>query len=75
MVLCQVGDIESGTIYQAKRHNYKEISLEKGEEMGRFNMGSTVVCLFANEQLRIDEAFAPFASIKMRQVFLHQQST
>jgi phosphatidylserine decarboxylase len=56
-----------------KDHN--EISLVKGEEMGRFNMGSTVVCLFANEQLSFDEVFKPSASIKMGQVFLqHKQA-
>ena len=52
---------------------HQDISLAKGEEMGRFNMGSTVVCLFANDELRFDDAFAPAALIKMGQAFLHQQ--
>lgn len=49
---------------------HEEIALGKGEEMGRFNMGSTVICLFANEQLQFDPAFEPFASIQMGQAFV-----
>jgi len=36
-------------IEQWSYHNEKAITLEKGEEMGRFNMGSTVVLLFGKE--------------------------
>lgn len=44
-----------------------EIRLAKGEEMGRFNMGSTVICLFANPAVRLDDAIRPGASIRMGQ--------
>ncbi len=37
-----------GKSLTTKNYNQKEISLDKGEEMGRFNMGSTVILLFAN---------------------------
>lgn len=40
-------------------------TLEKGEEMGRFNMGSTVVCLFANPDIAFDPAIVPAAAIRM----------
>lgn len=48
----------------------QEIVLNKGDEMGRFNMGSTVVCLFENMDLKIDSSFSPMAPIKMGQAFL-----
>ena len=51
---------------------HKDIRLQKGEEMGRFNMGSTVICLFANDVLQFDNAFKPFASIRMGQAFLQR---
>lgn len=41
------------------------ITLAKGAEMGRFNMGSTVICLFANDKLRYDPAITPGAAIQM----------
>jgi phosphatidylserine decarboxylase len=41
------------------------INLVKGEEMGRFNMGSTVVCLFANDKLQFDAAITPGAAVQM----------
>lgn len=43
------------------------IHLVKGEEMGRFNMGSTVICLFANDKLMFDAALAQGAMIRMGQ--------
>lgn len=52
------------------RWNYKDhnnIKLAKGVEMGRFNMGSTVICLFANKDIRFDDSVAPAAPIKMGQ--------
>lgn len=43
------------------------IRLEKGAEMGRFNMGSTVICLFANDNVQFDAAISHGASIQMGQ--------
>ncbi len=34
---------------------HKAIHLQKGEEMGRFKLGSTVINLFAKEQIRFDD--------------------
>jgi len=50
--------------------DHQEIKLAKGEEMGRFNMGSTVICLFANKDFQFDSAFVPEAPIKMGQAFV-----
>lgn len=43
------------------------VVLAKGAEMGRFNMGSTVICLFANNQVRFDASIAAGAAIQMGQ--------
>ena len=37
-----------GETITSKNYNGKDISFEKGKEMGRFNMGSTVILLFEN---------------------------
>ena len=53
-----------------QRWHYSEqtpINLARGEEMGRFNMGSTVICLFANDQLAFDAAVSHGAAIQMGQ--------
>ena len=50
--------------------DHQEINLLKGEEMGRFNMGSTVICLFANTELKFDPTFEATAAIRMGQAFL-----
>jgi len=41
------------------------IRLDKGAEMGRFNMGSTVILLFANDALRFDESISAGAAVRM----------
>lgn len=50
-----------GEAITSKNYRTKDITLEKGEEMGRFNMGSTVILLFAegapglSEELEVDQ--------------------
>jgi phosphatidylserine decarboxylase len=67
----------AGTITPAQgkqiRHwNYptsgsQAVILEKGEEMGRFNMGSTVIVLFGQGAVRWDPAIHPNAIVRMGQ--------
>jgi phosphatidylserine decarboxylase len=45
----------------------RERVLERGEEMGRFLLGSTVVLLFGPGPLRFDPAWAPGAPVRMGQ--------
>lgn len=42
-----------------------KIKLAKGEEAGRFNMGSTVVLLFAKGRIRWEESYRPATSVRM----------
>ncbi|RLW56482.1 MAG: phosphatidylserine decarboxylase [gamma proteobacterium symbiont of Stewartia floridana] len=41
------------------------VELEKGEEMGRFNMGSTVILLFGKDAVEWSETFTPGSPVKM----------
>ena len=48
-------------------HNEDAIVLPKGAEMGRFNMGSTVIMVFAKDRVSWDECMQPGASVRMGQ--------
>lgn len=50
-----------------KHYDKDTISLQKGEEMGRFNMGSTVILLFENQQLEWNKQFTESTPIKLGQ--------
>jgi phosphatidylserine decarboxylase len=45
------------------RYNDKEITLNKGEEMGRFQLGSTVVMMFPHNTLRFNPEWSPARAI------------
>ena len=47
------------------RYDDQDISLKKGEEMGRFLLGSTVVMLFPPNTLRFNADWSPTGAIKM----------
>lgn len=42
-----------------------EIQLAKGAEVGRFNMGSTVILLFGKGRIRWEESYQPATSVRM----------
>ncbi|MCW8959871.1 MAG: phosphatidylserine decarboxylase, partial [Gammaproteobacteria bacterium] len=44
------------------------ITLEKGEEMGRFNMGSTVIVIFGPEAVEWSDAIQPAAPVRLGQL-------
>ena len=43
----------------------KNVSLKKGDEMGRFLLGSTVVLLFPNQPLRFNPLWAPVRPVRL----------
>jgi phosphatidylserine decarboxylase len=45
----------------------KPLDLKKGDEMGRFLLGSTVVMLFPSPAMRFDDAWAPEAPVRVGQ--------
>ncbi len=54
---------------QTKDWSYAEQHkvLQRGEELGRFNMGSTVIVLFGGERVAWDSALRPGATVTMGQ--------
>lgn len=52
---------------QSFTYDRDQIVLDKGAEMGRFNMGSTIIALFANPNVTFDAQIAPGAAVRMGQ--------
>ena len=50
-----------------RRWSFDGPALERGAEIGRFNMGSTVIALFPPGTVRWDPAFRPGAPVRCRQ--------
>ena len=48
------------------------VSLEKGEEMGRFNMGSTVILLFGKDAVEWSEALTPGRTTRLGEEIAQQ---
>ena len=50
-----------------RRWDYKpgEVTLPKGAETGRFNMGSTVILLFAKDRIRWEAEYQPASPVRM----------
>ncbi len=58
----------AGRVVRAWHYDGDEaITLQKGEEMGRFNMGSTVIVVFGPGAVAWDEAIQPGASVRLGQ--------
>ncbi len=51
-----------------------QVSLQKGEEMGRFLLGSTVVMLFPKGPLRFNPAWAPAGPVRLGEAMAHHQA-
>ena len=61
------------------RYDGQEIALQKGDEMGRFLLGSTVVMLFPKNTLRFNPEWSPERAIRMGETmgskpFMHKDS-
>lgn len=74
-----VGSIETvweGTLKAQKNkelqywdYQDKEIILEKGAELGRFKLGSTIVALFAKDSIQFNDDLAPMSVTRLGQLF------
>ncbi|SHG11359.1 phosphatidylserine decarboxylase [Vibrio gazogenes DSM 21264] len=51
----------------------KAVHLKKGQEMGRFKLGSTVINLFAKDQIRFDDAMDITLPTLMGDVYAHRK--
>mgnify|MGYP000063640889 CR=1 FL=1 len=52
---------------EVEDYQQAEIKLERGAEMGRFNMGSTVILLFGKDSIRWQEGLQAGQALKMGQ--------
>lgn len=60
------GEIAPGKPRRGRAESYPEgITIRRGEEMGRFNMGSTVIVLFSPHRACLSDALAPGAVVRM----------
>lgn len=54
---------------QAKHHDYRDagpaINFRRGDEMGRFNMGSTVILVFADDSIEWEQALGPGKTVRV----------
>jgi phosphatidylserine decarboxylase len=82
-----VGSIETvwhGVVTPPSRHNIKTWDytrattpapeLTRGQEMGRFNMGSTVIMLFANPEVQLDQAIQAGTPVRLGQLLAKHSS-
>ena len=58
----------SERVLENKSYVEEDISLEQGEEMGRFNMGSTVILLFEQERFKWLQQLQAGNAIKLGQL-------
>ena len=63
------GEVTPPTRAEVKTWIYGEDapSLAKGEEMGRFNMGSTIIVLFGDDAVKWDNALTPGTKVRLNQ--------
>jgi phosphatidylserine decarboxylase len=50
---------------QSWYYDHKPITLKKGDEMGRFNMGSTIIVLFGKDKVQWEEGFKADQLVKL----------
>jgi len=74
MIVASIETVWAGLVTpekgQIKRWNYaasQRLKFARGEEMGRFKLGSTVVVLFAKDGVRFDESLMALDPVKMGQ--------
>lgn len=63
----QVAPTSKRPVILDRHHDQAPITLEKGAEMGRFKLGSTVIVLFGPDAARWDEALKAGSSVRMGQ--------
>ncbi len=67
-------------VHRATQWNYSDhvataVALDKGAEMGRFNMGSTVILLFGEDAINWDASLQPGSIVQMGQTIATSNSS
>lgn len=67
------GVVTPPTISSVRNWHYSENApiLEKGQEMGRFNMGSTIIVLFGKESIRWEKRLSSGQQVRLGQIIGH----
>jgi len=70
------GVVTPPTIETVRSWQYQDNApvIEKGEEMGRFNMGSTIIVLFAKDKVEWDSEFKTGKSVKLGELIAKMPS-
>lgn len=83
MIVASIETVWAGLVTPPKRTlkstRYDEVArapihIEKGEEMGRFKLGSTVVMLFGPEQVAWAQSLGPLDKVVMGQTIAHKRT-
>lgn len=79
MIVASIETVWAGAVTPPKRQlqktSYGEpIYLKKGEELGRFKLGSTIVMLFGKNAMNWEQALTPDQSVRMGQLLGKQTS-
>ena len=79
MIVASIETVWAGLVTPPKRQlshiDYGEkIHLKKGEEMGRFKLGSTVVMLFGKDAMEWEHSLAPDQPVRMGQLYGNESS-
>ena len=62
-------DVVAGTTLRARQKRYaRPIAIQKGDELGAFEMGSTVILLFEAGRILLDPSLQPGSTVRMGQV-------
>lgn len=59
------GVVTPPTQHGIRSWKYEDVNLEKGQEMGRFNMGSTIIVLFGRDAMQWQNRMTPGTVLKM----------
>jgi phosphatidylserine decarboxylase len=61
------GEVAPASVRARRRWTYRpgEVDLDRGAEMGRFNMGSTVILLGQAGKMTLDDALTPGRTLRM----------
>jgi phosphatidylserine decarboxylase len=73
MIVASIETVWAGLVTPPKRqlqrqHYGEPVRLEKGEELGRFKLGSTVVMLFGKDAMDWENSLVPDQSVQMGQL-------
>lgn len=67
MIVAGIETVATGKVKPTGRVelNHHELKLEKGDELGRFYLGSTAIVLFEKDKIRWDESFSANSLVEM----------